>query len=406
MVARQHCTTKRQLSRENQTGNAYMERRITSELQVALFTHQRTAELGAGDWVQARKTHEGLLSIGASVEHIIYHLDDEVPLNGAVSLQEVPDRFDVWHFVPGHPAPSHLARLHARRKVPHLVCSPVYWDSATHRAVIARNTNVGFRRTVLAYYVKMCALGALGHTRRALPYDLYLPNSQAEIKVLLRDYRINKDALLGAVPNAADPAPDTIEVALSRSREYLLYPALFAPRKNQLGFIRALRNSAYKVVFMGGPLPTSECERYFAECKDEAPSTWEFLGRVAHRSAAFYDVMRRARVACLASSCETPGIALIEAATLGVRPAITREGSAAEYFGFEAEYFEPLDFREIACAVSRAWNRGHLSAAAVLNIRQFTWATTATATLRMYEAVVANRPKSDRTDVMCGPRVF
>jgi glycosyltransferase involved in cell wall biosynthesis len=93
----------------------------------------------------------------------------------------------------------------------------------------------------------------------------------------------------------------------------------------------------------------------------------------------------------LASSCETPGIALIEAAALGARPAVTREGSAAEYFGFEAEYFHPLDGEEIRAAVKRAWDRGPLSSAAELGMRQITWEATAQATLRFYQEALARR---------------
>ena len=310
--------------------------------------------------MQARKTAEALSSMGAAVEHILYRNETEPSESTSVPLSTVPTSYDVWHFLPGRPVPRDLLAMRKRRKLPLLACSPVYWDSLPHRSVIWNNTKPGFRASPLSYSLQNLLRAAIKRPLKALPYDVYFPNSQAEIAVLLRDYRLPRHALVAAVPNAADPAPDIKHEVSDQKCQYLLYPGVFAPPKNQLGFIEALRTFSHPVVFLGGPLPTPECQRYFAECKERAPAHWTFLGQVPHGSAAFYDALCGAKVACLASSCETPGISLIEAAALGARPAVTREGSAVEYFGFEAEYFDSTDQNDLLMAVLRAWGRGRL----------------------------------------------
>jgi glycosyltransferase involved in cell wall biosynthesis len=197
---------------------------------------------------------------------------------------------------------------------------------------------------------------------RSLPHDLFLTNSQAEITVLRRDYHLRHEALVLSVPNACDLAPQasTTSDRSNGDSGYLLYPGVFHARKNQLGFIAAMREFPYPVVFMGAPLATPECAAYYGRCRDAAPKHWRFLGHVAHGGDEFRQIMSQARVACLASSCETPGLALLEAAAWGARPAMTREGCGGEYFGFDGEYFNPADKDDSQGAVMRAWRRGRL----------------------------------------------
>lgn len=341
--------------------------------------------------MQAGKTADALKAIGLAVDHTLYRSSADPEDGTSARLSEVPITYDVWHFLPGRPVPRELQTMRASGRFPLLACSPIYWESLVHRAVTANNCSPSLRASMLSLRVQRALSAVFRRPIKSLPYDLYLTNSQIEIDVLRRDFQLPRRAMCAAVPNAADQIPEGLGSSPRPAREYLLYPGVFSPRKNQLGFIRAMRETPYPVVFLGGPLPTAECKRYFSLCQESAPSHWRFLGQVPHGSAEFYDALIRSRVSCLASSCETPGIALIEAAALGARPAVTREGSAAEYFGFEAEYFHPLDGEEIRAAVKRAWDRGPLSSAAELGMRQITWEATAQATLRFYQEALARR---------------
>ncbi|MBI4876073.1 MAG: glycosyltransferase [Acidobacteria bacterium] len=361
-------------------------------LRVVVLTAEHIFRLGAGDWVQARKTAEALRSLGAEVVHSVYSATSVLTggKGGATPALDALPEADVYHFLPGMPVPERsLDALRRRWPGSLLVCSPVYWDSLTHRRVFDRNRRRAVPSLMLQYLAKRFVNGALPRPFKKLPYDLVLANSQAEIKVLTRDYRILDHAVVASVPNAVDPVPRWAQQTESRNDEYLLYPAMFAPRKNQIGFIKAMRNFPHKVVFMGGPLPSRECEEYHLACRRLAPRHWEFLGTVQHGSADFYQVLARARVACLASSCETPGIALLEAACLGARPAATVEGCAAEYFGFEGEYFNPLAENQLEAAVQRAWARGRLEPAFSASLARLTWTQTAAATYGYYLEALA-----------------
>ena len=135
---------------------------------------------------------------------------------------------------------------------------------------------------------------------------------------------------------------------------------------------------------MGGSTGEWGCNQYYEQCRREADRDWVFLGQVTHKSTEFYQALRHARVACLASSCETPGIAILEATNLGVRPAITKEGGAIEYLGFDAEYFNPMDESAIRSAVERAWLRGRLSRESADALKRFTWEKAAEISLFYY----------------------
>src|ERR1035441_5050822 len=165
-------------------------------MRVAILTHHRIARLGAGDWMQARKTAEALVSIGVEVEHILCRGEAEPADGSSVPLSTVSTTFDVWHFLPGRPVPKDLYELRTRCKLPLLVCSPVYWDSLLHRQVIANNGKLGLRAGPLSYRVQNLLKAVVNRPLKTLPYDVYLPNSQAEITVLLRDYRLPRRALV------------------------------------------------------------------------------------------------------------------------------------------------------------------------------------------------------------------
>ena len=213
-------------------------------------------------------------------------------------------------------------------------------------------------------------------------YDLLLPNSEDEIRCVKKYCRIKKGAKLVAVPNAIDPIPEYVATLRRDARlpeeDYLLVPGCFAIRKNQIALIRALKNFPHPIVFMGGG------DTIMNFCKEVATSQMIFLGHVAHGSDLFYSAMKYARVVCLPSNCETPGIAGLEAAALGARPVVPYEGGTAQYYGWDAEYLNPLSESSIESAVIKAWNRGRLSADNQKAYSQLTWSLCAEKTLKAY----------------------
>ena len=76
---------------------------------------------------------------------------------------------------------------------------------------------------------------------------------------------------------------------------------------------------------------------------------------------------------------------MIEAAYAGARPVITKFGGTVEYYGFDAEYFDPRSKQEICEAVERGWNRGRLTAVQAAAYSRFTWLYCAYLTRQAYE---------------------
>lgn len=358
------------------------------KISVCMFTPQAIREIGAGDWVQASRTYEAMRSLGGAVHHVTFR--DYVHLRALLFARENFDGrdlwdADVWHFIPGRLTCKGLKILCGQtRKRPLLAGSSILWVSQTHEKVILDNRD----RSVL----NRLKFGIKHIWRPKLKYleafDLILPNSQAEVAVCRRYAKLKCGSLLSPVPNGIDAIPEWADECpppkgLSRDG-YVIYPGVFSARKNQLGFIRAMRGTKHPVLFMGGPVGIPPAPQYYDRCRAEAPAHFRFLGALRHGSREFYGAMGNARVACLCSSCETPGIALLEAAALGVRPAVTSEGGAAEYLGFEAEYLNPLCPESVRNAVQRAWNRGRLDTQVAAAVRRFTWEHTARKTLEAY----------------------
>ena len=67
---------------------------------------------------------------------------------------------------------------------------------------------------------------------------------------------------------------------------------------------------------------------------------------------------------------------------------MTEEGSGREYFGLDAEFFNPLNDEEIVEAIDRAWERGRLSDDATKKYQQITWELTAEATEFHYHRTI------------------
>lgn len=218
--------------------------------------------------------------------------------------------------------------------------------------------------------------------------DVFLPNSQAEGACALRRMRHDAHTTAFPVPNGF-VLPQFDVCSLPRPQDlpagdYIVVPGVFANRKNQLGLIKAIRDLPYEVVFMGGCFDTEQGRRYFEACRRLATERMHLIGFVSSRTKRYWSVLRHARVAVLASDCETPGIAMIEAAYAGARPCITRYGGTVEYYGFDGEYFDPCWPQRIRAAVERAWRRGRLSEGEARAYSRFTWKYCADLTLQAY----------------------
>ena len=374
-------------------------------LRIAILTPRRIERLGGGDWKQAERTVVAMKNIGIHVDHVL--IDDDME----------PDisKYDIVHFMPFRG--SDPFRPWPINTTPPLVAaSSVYWDSWRHRWI--EQLGLGNKLSSIIRYWG-CILGRIAYStrfpkgaierrinqriNRFSGCDIILPNTVAELDGLHRHFKLSKAASVSPIPNGVDAPPEwawrSERPASAPESDYILCPGVFAPRKNQLGLIHATKNGVIPILFMGGPIDTPAAQQYYEACRLAAKPHHIFLGKVEHRSELFYALMRYARVCCLASSCETPGIAALESAMMGARIAITREGGAEEYFGDSAVYFSPISAASSRSALEEAWGMGRDESQKERILALFSWDTTAQCTVLAYLAHLdgANAARFPRT---------
>lgn len=340
-----------------------------------------------GDMVQADKTMEALVALGVNVERRYLDADGEIYNSEGRKIGSWENTmccYDIIHAIP--PIPSKYVRKLPKVKAM-FVASTIFWRSFAYVRQIHKimgRLNVGllkeYCRCVLAW-LKLPTFTSF------MRYDLLLPNSEAEVRNFRAFCRVKKGASILAVPNAIDPIPkfvDKLEKPLKVRRfesGYVLVPGVFAARKNQETLVRAMTKSCIPIVFMG------EGE-YLEACKRAASDNMLFIPFQEHGSREFYSFYKYARVVCLPSNCETPGIACLEGAALGARPVVPYEGGTCEYYGWDAEYLNPLSESSIRIAVERGWARGRLTGEEQLRYRRLTWDVCAKRTLDAYRVVL------------------
>lgn len=345
-----------------------------------------------GDATQGRETVQALRRQGNDVRVVCVSycpLKFETPEGTPLSqndLVEYVSAADVVHFLPANPILLRYWRSMPRRPV---LASSIFWEG-WERVVVALKNIQPMRAKIH---------GAVSHLRTiAVPrdyrgVDVFLPNSQREGECVLKYLKHSKDATYFAVPNGFIPPDKAWLDALERPDcvprdEYVVVPGAFAWRKNQRSLIEALRGTPYHVVFLGGGMQGNQ-GRYFDECKKAANERMRFLGHIANDSELYWAILRHARAACLASDCETPGIAMIEAAYAGARPVITKHGGTSEYYGFDGEYLEPCSQTSIRTAVENGWRRGRLTEEQSRRYARFTWDYCAELTVQAYNLAIA-----------------
>lgn len=219
--------------------------------------------------------------------------------------------------------------------------------------------------------------------------DLVLPNSQAEAEQLMRYFGV-EPRRIRVVFNGADGrfalADPLAFIERTGSRGYVLYAGRVEPRKNQLGFLRAMRASDLPIVILGSPVPGHEA--YYFACRREAGENVQFIDQLDHHDPLLASAYAGAGCLALASWFETPGLVALEAAMSGTPLVLPAAGSAREYFGDLASYVSPNDPADIRRAVLSAVSRGRSARLAELVREHFSWRTAAQVTRGVYEELV------------------
>jgi glycosyltransferase involved in cell wall biosynthesis len=285
--------------------------------------------------------------------------------------------------------PEHLEVVAAahRCQVP-VVVSPIAWFDLVS---CWRQSGPWLSRTSAATrFLLRAALPRIPSWRRRLYHmaDLLLPNSQAEAEQLIRYFGVDEKRL-HVTPNGADERfAQASPQAFARrvgGRGFVLYPGRIEPRKNQLGFLRAMQGTDVPIVVLGNVVPGHQA--YADACRRAAGENVKFIDGLAHDDPLLASAYAACGCLALTSWFETPGLVALEAALQGVPLVLTARGCAREYFGGWADYVEPDDLRAIRRKVLAAMNQPRSPALAHLVRSQFTWKAAAAVTRAAYEKV-------------------
>ena len=216
--------------------------------------------------------------------------------------------------------------------------------------------------------------------------DVLLPNSQAEAERLLEQFR--PQAIITAIKNGVELGQANrsahVPHTLSKLNQYILCVGRLELRKNQHLLIEALKNSSLPLVFVGN---MTASRGYLALCEQlgrERGQTY-FISHIAHELMP--EVFRRARLHVMPSWYETPGLASLEAAALGVPIITTDKGGTREYFKNEATYCQPGSLSSLKNALHEMLSKKIDPNRLGERLRsQFTWQNTAAETLAAYRA--------------------
>lgn len=134
--------------------------------------------------------------------------------------------------------------------------------------------------------------------------------------------------------------------------DFLLCVGRVEPRKNQLMLLTALENDSIPIVFIDGST-TYKPSYKEACCQFKRPGTTFFTGRISEE--LLISAYKAARVHCLPSFYELPGLVSLEAARYGCQIVGTTWGTLPDYLEDQCFYCQPDSLESIRSTVLDAY---------------------------------------------------
>ena len=364
-----------------------------------LFYNTRTDSLKnwGGDTTQLRATQQELEKLGVQVVY------DEEDLRDPAGY-EIVHLFNLQRAENG----VDLAERARARGRP-VALSTIWWDlsyldrsperqsfrryNPVSRALLSISPSLSFSCRQLRRFMSRRTRREVRARRRLLEIaDALLPNSYAELEILVQQFRMPQlRAKAFVVPNGVTVLErDNVQLRdhwPQLPERYVLEAANCHHLKGQAKVIRALMEDRdLPVVFAGGGFDGTD---YGTWCRQLAQARGNvfFLGVVPHpRMPLLY---RHAGVHVLPSLRESPGLASLEAAAYGANCVVSIHCPVEEYFGKDAFVCDPDDLGSIRRAVLRAWTDPPTSALRSRVLSSFTWARAAQRTYEAYQWITA-----------------
>lgn len=218
--------------------------------------------------------------------------------------------------------------------------------------------------------------------------DWLLPNAELEMKALNNRLGLNLKNY-----SVANNAIDTVvfdkiikESNIKKDENLITFVARIDARKNQLNFLKAMMNTAFKIRFIGNAGPNSQ--KYLEELKLLANKRGnvEFISHIPQEEV--FKHMLEAKVNVLTSWIETPGLVSLEAVYAKCNIVVSDKGSVRDYFKNFAFYCDPENIDEIKSQVIKALDTDFDDRFIELIKQEYSWEKTAEQTLEAYKRVL------------------
>lgn len=214
-----------------------------------------------------------------------------------------------------------------------------------------------------------------------------LPNAETEIIKLNEALRIKVTNYV-VVPNAVDYSAAANAAAnpsgqYSEFKDFLICVGRIEPRKNQLNLLKAIEGSNYKLLLVG------KCAagqgRYYKKVMREVRRNPHIKYMENIDNVKLYHIYKQCKVSVQPSWFETPGLASLEAASMGCSIVVSVDGTTCDYFGDYALYCDPSSPESIREAIDAAYIAKPGDELANRVLGAFTWKKAAEKTLEGYE---------------------
>lgn len=187
--------------------------------------------------------------------------------------------------------------------------------------------------------------------------DLILPNAEGEQQLLSDLYGVpNKKMAVvpcGVADRFVGADPELFKQHYGIDN-FLFCIGRFDPRqKNQLGLIRALKDTDVPVVFVGSPI--TGAEDYLEQCKKEASLNTLFIDYLNPEDNLLASAFAAANTLVVPSFYEYPCMVAMEALLAGTKVAITNGGTTQETFKHYASYFNPHSVSDMRASTIRTY---------------------------------------------------
>lgn len=361
---------------------------MEENIKVAMITRPNLYSVPGGDTIQIIKTAEFL-------RHL-YNVEVEIILNNTIDY----DKFSLVHFfniICPEDILGHVYKISSPYVVSTIYVDYREYDNKHREDIVGKisrlvsRDRVEYLKTLTKYLFKKEKISTFrfffkGH-QPSINFILknsaiILPNSQSEYNRLKKDYKPNENYKI--IPNAIDPK--TFRNEEETERNIILCVGRIEGRKNQLNVIRALKETDYKVIFIGDASPNQK--KYYDQCRKEATVNMQFINFISQEELIKY--YRRTKVHVLASWFETTGLSNLEAGVMGCNLVIGNRGDVKDYFEDYAFYCEPDDLDSIKNAIDKAWNSDIKHELKNKILHQYTWTQTAKLTYDAYKSVLKN----------------